>query len=237
MPRSLATAALVVAASLVTSAALSAATETSAEADGLYFGEAFGGAKVQDKLAERMSSVFRGRLTLGYRFGAWAVEGFAGIDMGGPTYQDAQYGAVERTTSGDNINTGGCDCTGGNFQDGVIGAMAEVGVNVKHFTRIGDHTELYLRGGLSKAWLDNDYAGRGIGIGAGIQVKGKVPAIGLLFWPLFFTDWGPKITLAGFVDTGADYYRLHAGGDLRNGDSIDGTMHSLTAGFAFGSDF
>jgi opacity protein-like surface antigen len=231
MHRSIATAALVAAASLVTSVAISAATEKSAEADGLYVGEAFGGAKVSGALADRMSSVFRGRLTLGYRFGAWAVEGFAGIDVGGPDYHDSQYGAVERTTSGSE-----CDCTGGGYNDEVIGAMGEVGVNVKHFTRISEHTELYLRGGLSKAWLDNDYAGRGIGIGAGIQVKGKVPAIGLLFWPLFFTDWGPKITMAGFVDTGADFYRLHEGGNL-SGDSIDGTMHSLTAGIAFGSDF
>lgn len=222
MHRSLATAALV-AATLVTTVA---ATEGQAQADGVYFGESFGGAKVHDELADHMNSVFRGRLTLGYRFGNWAVEGFAGIDAGGPESNNPQY--IERTTTGG--EGGGCDCN--DFHDDVMGVMGEVGVNVKHFTRISEHTELYLRGGLSKAWLDGDYAGRGIGIGAGIQVKGKVPAIGLLFWPLFFTDWGPKITMAGFVDTGADFYRLH--GDR---DSIDGSIHSLTAGIAFGSDF
>jgi hypothetical protein len=234
MPRSIATAALVATASLVASVAISAATQESAEADGLYFAEAFGGAKVNDELAERMSSVFRARLTLGYRFGDWAVEGFAGADMGGA--RGRGYDVAARTTGGDNVSEGGCDCTSSGFHDYTLGTMGEVGLNVKHFTRISEHTELYLRGGLSKAWLDNDYEGRGIGIGAGVQVKGKVPAIGLLFWPLFFTGWGPKITMAGFVDTGADFYRLHEGGNA-SGASIDGTMQSVTAGIAFGSDF
>ena len=54
-------------------------------------------------------------------------------------------------------------------------------------------------GGGGGYYAHSRYGGRGLGVGAGIQLKGKVPAIGFLFFPLFFADWGPKVTAALFV--------------------------------------
>ncbi len=61
--------------------------------------------------------------------------------------------------------------------------------------------------------------------------------LGFLFWPLFFVPVGPKVTGALFIDTGADFYRLHRGGDIDNPDAIDGSMNRITIGWAVGADF
>ena len=75
------------------------------------------------------------------------------------------------------------------------------------------------------------YGGRGLGAGAGIQLKGKVPALGFLFFPLFFpADVGPKVTAALYLDTGYSFYRLRDSG----GATIDVQINSMTGGFSVG---
>lgn len=68
---------------------------------------------------------------------------------------------------------------------------------------------------------------------AGNSAKGKVRALGFMFWPLFFSGIGPKVTAAVYVDNGYEFYRLHRSGDR----SIDAQLTNLTLGFAVGSDF
>jgi hypothetical protein len=87
-------------------------------------------------------------------------------------------------------------------------------------------------GGLDGADLDA-FEGRGLGVGAGIQLKGKGSVLGLLWWPLFFTNVGPKMTAALWLDSGYEFYRLH--GDRPT--AIDAQLSTLTFGFALGSDF
>ena len=82
--------------------------------------------------------------------------------------------------------------------------------------------------------LAQGYAGNGLGLRAGAQVKGKVPVIGFLAWPLFFTGWGPKVTAALFLDNSIDVYRLH---DRYGSRAVDAQLSSLTFGFAVGTDF
>jgi hypothetical protein len=96
---------------------------------------------------------------------------------------------------------------------------------------------VYLRGsamvgGLDRAGFDS-FEGRGLGVGAGVQLKGKGSVLGLLFWPLFFTNVGPKMTAALWLDSGYEFYRLH--GDRPT--AIDAQLSTLTFGFALGSDF
>jgi len=200
------------------------AMSPSAHAEGVDVGGWFGGGEGGADLARDTDSTARMRFTGGYRAGAWAVEGWLGVDLGlGLAYADAQpgYGAP-------------CDCA--QPYDDTMSGLFSYGVNVKYLRPLARNLDVYLRGGLAYGHLDGEYQGRGLEAGAGLQIKGKVPALGLLFWPLFFTNLGPKITAAAFVDTGTAFYRFHRDGIVGNG-SKDGRFDSLMVGFAFGSDF
>jgi len=184
-----------------------------ARADGVYVTEAFGGTDVKDQLAQYTSNAFRMRFALGIRTGNWAVEGWLAGDLG-----------LDRP-----------------FVDGHLATdLGEYGLDVKRLFPLGKHVDLYLRGSASHAVADYDldgYSGRGLGVGAGIQFKGKVPVLGFLAWPLFFTNWGPKVMASVFIDNGFDFYRLHENGDFHNGRSVDAQLTHLTVGWGVGSDF
>jgi hypothetical protein len=112
------------------------------------------------------------------------------------------------------------------------------GVDLKYFAPIAQHLEGYVHGSMSSARADGGlegYAGRGLGGGAGIQLKGRVRALGFLAWPLFFAPWGPKVAASLWLDTSYEMYRLHAPGPAP-GPSIDGQLTHVTFGFSIGSD-
>jgi hypothetical protein len=198
-------------------------TASTAAADGFYYSEALGGGQVKDELSAYIRGTFRARVALGMRRGSWALEAYvsgdAPFDGGDPQ--------------------GGC-CVPPGGSTGRVASLFTYGLDLKYLQPIAKHFDLYLRGGLSHAYLrgalDDRYDGRGLGVGAGIALKGRVPLLGLLFWPLFFTDLGPKCTAALFVDDGYDFYRLHEGGRL-DAAAIDGQLTHVTVGFAVGSDF
>jgi hypothetical protein len=208
------------------------ATAAPALADGAYFSESFGGTHVKDELGAKLPGAFRFRVAGGYRFGQWAIEGWFAGDLGmDGAVHDGQPGALPPCSGP------GCDGPV-RTQSYDYTSLLTYGLDVKYLKRVSPNLEIYLRGSVSHGVLDSeDYGGRGLGIGAGIQLKGKVPAAGLLFWPLFFTNWGPKMTAAVFLDDGFDFYRLHPGGDLRATPAIDAQLTHLTLGFAVGSDF
>ena len=191
---------------LALTAALPSAT---ARADGYYFTEQVGGAKITDQLAASVSSAVQARFAFGVRRGAWSVEGFTEIDINSDSpYTD--YNAPN---------------------------LASYGLALKRSFPLARHLDLYLRGNASEGIADGrlaGYAGRGLGFGAGIALKGKVPALGFLWFPLFFTGWGPKVTASLFIDDGYDFYRLHDG-DGRA--SIDAQITHLSGGFSVGTDF
>lgn len=201
-----------------------------ASADGIYVYEAFGGTDVHDELAADMQSAFRIRLGVGVRRRNWAVEGWmagaldfsANTSHGASPSPSCEYGC-------------GYDVPPSHHHDD-NDALFTYGLDLKYFAPLSRNIELYVRGGLSRGILSDGHTGNGMGVGAGIQIKGRVPALGLLFWPLFFTDWGPKITAAAFLDNGAEFYRLHSY-DGGYHSSIDARLTHLTVGFGFGSDF
>jgi hypothetical protein len=199
--------------------ALVAALGQSAAADGIYVTESFGGADVKDDLGSTIESTGRVRLSLGVRRGAWALEGWFAADFATSSSRDAvdEYGYYDSA------------------------AIGYYGLDLKHMFPVSKHVELYLRGTASHGFIEggryDDYGGRGLGVGAGVQLKGKVPALGFLAWPLFFTNWGPKVTAAVFADTGYDFYRFHRDNDIEHGASVDGQLSQLRVGFAVGSDF
>ncbi|HEY5935518.1 MAG TPA: hypothetical protein VIU61_12800 [Kofleriaceae bacterium] len=182
------------------------ASAATASADGLYVTEAFGGTKIGDELGEHTSGGFRLRLGIGAKVAEhWAVDGW----IAGAIPVEL-YNAPTLTT---------------------------YGLDLKYINSLSEHFDLHLRGTVSRGHLSgarlDDYSGRGLGAGAGISAKGKVRALGFLFWPLFFTGIGPKVTAAVFVDSGYEFYRLHRSGNR----SIDAQVTNMTLGFAVGSDF
>lgn len=210
---------------IVTGLALPVGT---AAADGLYFTESLGGTQVKDDLAMHIDGGLRLRAALGYRHEHLAFELWA-AGLIGMTYKPlaAPEPICEPTASGKvycHRPSPGPASTG-------FGAW---GVDVKYLQPVASHVEVYLRGGLGRGYAGGlDAVGRGVGIGAGIQVKGKVSPAGLLFWPLFFlVRKGPMMTGALFIDSSYEFYRLHG---VRK--STDAQLSHLTFGFALGKDF
>jgi hypothetical protein len=171
----------------------------------------------------------RVRVSAGVRRRQWAVEGwFAGAIYTGrvgydtpPTHPNPDSKDPLPPTS--------------DYGHGMTN-LTMYGLDLKYLNPISQHVDLYLRGSMSGAVADGDlegYSGRGLGFGAGLQLKGKVPALGFLWWPFFFTNWGPKVTAALWVDTGYDFYRLHGPSPT----AVDAQLTHLTGGFAVGNDF
>lgn len=193
-----------------------------ASADGIYFTESFGGSDVKDQLATYIPSAVHFRIAVGMRSGAWAVE----------THLGAHIAAEE-----------GTDTTDDRPSWDRYNALTAYGVDLKYIQPLfGEHVEAYLRGGLRYAMMDGgpsiqDYAGRGVGGGAGVQLKGKVRALGFLAWPFFFLKIGPKVTGALWLDADYSFYRLHPGGRQDATPSVDAKITTISGGFAIGSDF
>jgi hypothetical protein len=188
-----------------------------AHADGWYFCEGLGGTRVKNDMGRYFDGTASGRLALGHRADRWAIEGFLML-----TALDGKL-----AFAGDSYSA------------------FSYGVDVRYLFPMNPHWSLYVRGGLNHMDLESTwytssgpsadgYAGRGLDYGAGIQVKGKVRALGLLFFPLFFADAGPKITMAGWLDTSHHFVRLH---DSGGAPTLDGDLMTLSLGIAFGSDF
>jgi hypothetical protein len=193
---------------------------------GVYFSEGLGGGAFHDQLSSYSDSSFRVRLALGFRHGNWAVETFLAPEFG--------------------------------FQSGLNGdgpVLLGYGVDVKRLIPVSRHVSFYARGSMSRLTIEDDpqpccvlypsggalyyapgltgYSGRGLGFGVGAQISGKVSALGLLFWPLLFSDHGPKIDAGLFLEDGYDFYRLHRDGD----QSIDAGVTRWTMGVALGTAF
>jgi hypothetical protein len=190
-----------------------------ARADGFYFTEGFGGSDVKDELGAYMSSAVRFQIAIGMRSGPWALETHLGAHIG-----------IEPGPRNDPYVTW-------------FDSMTTYGLDLKYIQPVVDHNlEVYLRGGLAYGMMDDgsaldSYGGRGVEGGAGIQLKGKVRALGFLAWPFFFLKIGPKVTGALWLDASYSYFRLHRDGRIDTTPAIDAQITSITGGFAVGSDF
>ena len=189
-----------------------------AAADGTYFTMGFGPGDVGSELRDYSASTFRIRAGIGHRIGNVAFEGFVGGDI---------------------------------MDDYQVSEASSVGLDVKYILPLSSAFQAYVRGSASRmstnigsggyddcygCYYDGrEYSGRGLGAGAGLQLRGKVRAIGFLDWPLFFVPAGPKVNAALYVDHGYDFYRLHASDE--RGGSIDAKLYRWTFGFNVGQDF
>lgn len=179
-----------------------------ARADGFYYSEGFGGTRVHDEMAAYLPDAFRIKVGIGMRHRQWAYEAWFAGNLNTDIYSD--YNRQSDLVSG--------------------------GLDLKYIQPVASHLEVYLRGsamvGGGTQALEG-WEGRGLGVGAGIQLKGKGSVLGLLWWPLFFTNIGPKMTAALWLDSGYEFYRLHGDKPV----AIDAQLSTLTFGLAVGSDF
>lgn len=203
-------------ASVALAAAVLVASAAPARADGHYFSFGAGPTEVSDELAPVTGDGGRFRMAIGHRFGRFAVEGFLA-----PEFLD------EHTSA----------------------AGAAYGVDVRYIVPLTSGVQGYVRGSMSRLSLHDDAwdgegrdlagasdrSGRGLGGGVGLQLRGKVRALGFLYWPFFFLPLGPKTNAAIYIDHGVDFYRLHD--EAGRTDAVDAKLTRLTIGFNVGSDF
>ncbi len=113
------------------------------------------------------------------------------------------------------------------------------GLRAKRFHLVGDGLRLYGRLGVTENFLDGQgkaLAGFGFEYGGGIQYTVQAPALGLLFWPLFFTGIGPKVNLSAWADLGGEIGNLHQGHGS-NAPSYNYRQASATFGVGIGGRF
>ena len=77
------------------------------------------------------------------------------------------------------------------------------------------------------------YRGFGVGAATGVQFTNRVRALGFLFSPLFFFDYGPKIMASAFVDANVDWYWLSTGGMPPRSMPLVGVTIGIGAGSHF----
>lgn len=193
-----------------------AAVPAAARADGHYVSMGVGPTQVEDELAALTGDGVRLRFAVGHRWGHWAAEGFLAPEF---------LGEHEEATG--------------------VG----YGVDVRYILPLTRGVQAYVRGSMSKLSLEADTfgregfslagaderIGRGLGGGVGVQLRGKVRALGFLYWPFFFLPLGPKTSAALTIDHGVDFYRLHDPTGRTN--AVDARMTRLTIGFQVGKDF
>jgi hypothetical protein len=186
----------------------------SARADGLYFTEAVGSTSFKNEISSHVDDAVNLHVGLGYRARQLSFEAWFGADIA----DDAVYGEPDPGTWG---------------------------LDAKYAFRVSSHLEAYLRGSMSRMQIDDGdlagHAGRGLGGGAGIQLKGKAPLVALIYPPIALVclipgvckKMGPMATVALYFDEGWDFYRLHNPGR----GSIDVEASRWRIGFAIGTDF
>jgi len=195
---------------------LCALATTARADDGWYYEESFGVSSARGGDVPSLNPALRVRLGLGWRSGQLSLEPWAAGDL---TFDrdDARFGIA-----GGEPSAGAAD-------------LAQFGLDAKYIAPLDAHLAVYVRAGPRFGDGDGSLAtayGPGFGAGTGIQLTGRVRALGLLFAPLFFVHRGPTITAAVFVDEGLDVYWLST-----DQATLRVPIVSSNFGFAFGSAF
>jgi len=211
----------VIAIAVVTAALAAGAENARADEGGWHVGESIIFGEVSDEAARYFGdSAFGFRLVAGRRVDRWSLEGhLEAMFLSGTGSEYQSYGAFN------------------------------YGVDARYLFPLSPSLTGYLRGGLSKTTANGDsswnrpaidivrpddtYRGRSAEAGLGIQVNGKVRAAGLLYWPLFFAKWGPKVSASAWVDVSRRFTRLHN----PYGPTIDMSARIWSIGFSIGGDY
>jgi hypothetical protein len=196
--------------------ALVLCSTTAAQADGFYYSQSYGISSARGEGAEPLGKSLQLRIALGWRFGAFTV----GPLMAGNialARDNAYFGLV-----GGDPPMGDSD-------------LKVYGLDARYHATLHDHVVMYVRGGpryASAIGALDGYAGFGVGTGTGVQLTGRVRALGFLFAPMFFMNKGPMITASVFLDESVEWYRL--GDGMRE---LSMPLVGTSIGIAAGSHF
>ena len=194
-----------------------AITASTARADGYYYEQSFGISTARSDARAILATSLHLRLGIGFKVDEFTVEPWLAGDLA----FDRDGAMLE--LFGGTPAMGRADLQG-------------IGIDAKYTCPVSDSFAIYVRGGPRIATGDGvlaPYAGRGIGTGVGVQLTGKVRALGFLWAPLFLLPRGPKVTGALFLDEGVDAYWLSA----PSAPAISAPILSTNLGFAIGTDF
>ena len=198
-------------------ASLCALAAAPAHADGYYFEQTVGVSTGRGTAAAPLDVGLHTRLGIGLIRGGLSIEPWISSDL---TFD--RSGATLELFGGSPA-MGHADLEG-------------MGLDVKYAEPLSQNVGVYVRGGprfATGAGALDGFDGPGFGVGTGIQLVGRVRALGFLWAPLFFFKKGPYARGAIFFDEGLDYYRLSA--------TPMGTravpVLATNIGFAIGSDF
>jgi hypothetical protein len=187
---------------------------TVASADGVFAGYELGGSTVSG-LGDHIRSA------PSFRFAGGMRAGNVGVGISGG-FDDPMFLFI--------------DCYGDECNNLPDATLTDLSLDFKHAVRLAGPLALFGRARISSIRAGGaleGYVGRGYGIGGGVQIDGKVRALGLLCPVFFVLPYGPKIHAAAYLDTGTTRFTLHRAGD----PSLPGAIGRTTVGFAIGSDF
>ncbi|HEU0033363.1 MAG TPA: hypothetical protein VFQ53_22180 [Kofleriaceae bacterium] len=209
---------LVICAALVGASARAEAEPTS----GLYFSQSLGIGRARGDLAPMVGNAMRTRASIGARVRWLAIEPWITSDL-----QTARDGALQGIVGGEPA-AGRSD-------------LSYYGVDVKLIAPLvrADNAviESYVRGGGSiveaNGALDG-YGGHALGVGAGVQLTGRVRALGFLWAPLFLIKKGPKVSGSLFLDQGFEFVTLRS---MSTTTPLTSRVGHVTLGFAVGTRF
>ena len=191
---------------------------TTAYADGFYYSQSYGVSSARSDGASMLGESIQLRIAMGWRIGAFTVGPLLTGHLAGERDNAYFHGLV------------GGDPTEGDSD------LESYGVDGRYHARLGDNLVMYVRGGPRYAngigALDG-YRGFGVGAGTGVQLTGRVRALGFLFAPLFFMNKGPLITASVFLDESVDYYKLSASSMPALSMPMIGTSIGIAAGSHF----
>jgi hypothetical protein len=191
-------------------------TTSTASADGFYYSQSYGVSSARGEGAAPLGASLQLRIAFGWRFGAFTVGPVLGENM-----------AVER--DGAFYGIGGEPIMGDSDLD-------IYGVDGRYHATLHENLVMYVRGGprYGRGTGDLDgYSGWGVGGGTGVQLTGRVRALGFLFLPAFFMKKGPMVTASVFLDESIEWYRLRKGGMPDVSTPIVGTAIGIAAGSHF----
>lgn len=190
---------------------------SSAHADGFYYSQSYGISSARGDGADGLGKSLQLRIALGWRFDALTVGPLLSGNLA-VERDDAYFGFV-----------GGVPTMGDSD-------LKVYGFDARYHATIRDNLVMYVRGGPRYASADgalDGYSGFGVGGGTGIQLTGRVRALGFLFAPMFFMKKGPLITASVFLDESVEWYSLAASDMPTLSVPIVGTSIGIAAGSHF----
>jgi hypothetical protein len=188
-----------------------------AHADGFYYSQAYGISSARGDGGSMLGESLQLRIAVGWRFGALTVGPLISANLAGER-ENAHWGLV------------GGDPAAGDSD------LKTYGFDARYHAAITEHLVMYVRGGpryASGLGALERYAGFGVGGATGVQLAGRVRALGFLFAPLFFAKRGPMVTASVFLDQSADWYRLEAATMRELSIPLLGTSIGIAAGSHF----